>query len=77
MTTLSVNSESGYIDTIAAAKLMSVSVYTLQNWRSRGTGGPPCYKLSATKVVYDRAEVIAWVRQRRQVPAATQLAARV
>lgn len=64
-----------FIDTKAAAKLISLSYHTLQKWRSQGTDGPPYYPLGANKVVYDPEEVVAWMRKRRHVPAATQLAA--
>lgn len=64
-----------FIDTKSAAQLMSLSHHTLQKWRSQGTDGPPYYPLGGNKVVYDPEEVVAWMRKRRQVPAAAQLAA--
>jgi predicted DNA-binding transcriptional regulator AlpA len=64
-----------FIDTKTAAKLISMSPHTLQKWRSRGSDGPPFYPLGGNKVVYDPEEVVAWMRKRRHVPAATQLAA--
>lgn len=46
---------------------------TVEGERSRGTGGPPFYRIGRT-VRYRRSEVAAWLETRRHVPAATRLA---
>lgn len=62
-----------YVDERAASKVTGFSPITFQQWRSRGTGGPPYYKPGGKKVVYKLDELIEWVQQARFVPAATQL----
>lgn len=52
-------------DSTAAAGRIGLSRKTLENWRSLG-GGPPYYKLGG-RVVYDDAEVDAWLASRRRV----------
>lgn len=49
------------------AKFLHIAKRTLENWRALG-GGPPYYKLGPglrSKVVYSRAEVVAWVKNFR------------
>jgi hypothetical protein len=76
MTSLTVQEvDAEYVDEKAACKIIGFSVITLQQWRSRGTGGPPWYK-PGTKILYKRSELEAFMQQHRHVPAATQLAAR-
>lgn len=65
--------EAEYLDTKQAATFLGLSPYTLQSWRSRGMG-PPHYPVSGTRVHYKKAELEAWMQQRRKVPAAMQLA---
>jgi len=45
-----------YVD--EASKILSKSPITLQRWRSRGFGPPHSY--NGNKVVYRRADVLAW-----------------
>jgi hypothetical protein len=63
-----------YVDERTASKITGFSPITFQQWRSRGTGGPPYYKPNGKKVLYKLDELIDWVQQTRCVPAATQLA---
>jgi predicted DNA-binding transcriptional regulator AlpA len=51
-------------DTRAAAERIGLSDKTLNNWRSLGTG-PPYFKLGG-RIVYDDAEVDAWLAARRR-----------
>jgi predicted DNA-binding transcriptional regulator AlpA len=76
MNTTLVDADSRFVPTRTAAKIMGFSFFTLQKWRSEGSDGPPFYKVSGNRIVYDREEIIAWVQKHRHVPAATQLAAR-
>jgi hypothetical protein len=62
-----------YVDEHAAAKMTGFSVFTFQQWRSRGNGGPPFYKPNGKKVLYKVHELLAWIESARRVPAATQL----
>jgi predicted DNA-binding transcriptional regulator AlpA len=48
----------------AAAERIGLAPKTLDNWRSLGTG-PPFYKLGG-RIVYDDAEVDAWMAKRRR-----------
>jgi Helix-turn-helix domain len=50
-----------------AALLMRISVKTLANWRSSGSGGPPYHKLGS-RCVYRRDDVEAWLAARRVQP---------
>lgn len=79
MTIQSVDSiEPLYVDTRGAAKLTGLSVFTFEQWRSRGTGGPPYCPVGDGKkkrILYKVAELVAWVERRHSVPAVTKLAA--
>jgi len=46
---------------------------TVESERSRGTDGPPHYKVGK-RIRYRRTEVKAWLDARRVVPAAAKLA---
>jgi predicted DNA-binding transcriptional regulator AlpA len=54
------------LDETAAAARTGMAVKTLQNWRSRGVG-PPYYKLGG-RILYDEAELDAWLAQQRVAP---------
>ncbi len=51
-------------DTREQAKRIGIAGKTLDNWRSRGVG-PPHYKIGG-RVVYDDAEVDAWLQSCRR-----------
>lgn len=51
-------------DTRAQAERIGLAPKTLDNWRSTG-GGPPYYKIGG-RVLYDDAEVDAWLAARRR-----------
>jgi predicted DNA-binding transcriptional regulator AlpA len=53
-------------DTKGQAARLGVQPKTLDNWRSQDVG-PPYYKIGG-RVVYDDAEVDAWVAERRVNP---------
>jgi hypothetical protein len=55
------------LDQIAAAAHMGIAVKTLENWRIL-KAGPPYYKIG-NRVLYDSAELDAWLAERRVVPA--------
>lgn len=48
------------------AKILNRSTVTLERWR-RLRMGPPYYRI-AGRILYDRAEVLAWVAAQRQAP---------
>lgn len=50
------------MDEVAAE--FGVPIKTLRFWRYQGTGGPPSFKLGR-RVVYDRADVLAWYDAQR------------
>lgn len=54
------------VDTRTAAPLLGITPSTLENWRVLG-GGPPFHKLPGRfgKVLYDTADITAWLDQRR------------
>lgn len=47
-----------------AADFIGSSARTLQRWRGTGEG-PPYHRLGKRKVVYFRAELLAWLNGRR------------
>ena len=47
-----------------AADFMGSSARTLQRWRGTGEG-PPYRRLGKRKVMYSRAELLAWLNSRR------------
>jgi predicted DNA-binding transcriptional regulator AlpA len=47
------------ISTMAAAKLLGLSPSTLSKWRMKGTG--PEYIKVGTRVLYERADIAAWL----------------
>lgn len=53
-----------FITTAELAEWLRTSPATVRYWRSIGTG-PPSYKVGR-RVIYDRAEVDAWIDQKRQ-----------
>jgi predicted DNA-binding transcriptional regulator AlpA len=55
-------------DTKAAAERIGLKQKTFENWRCQGAG-PPFYKIGA-RVVYDDAEVDAWLESRRRTSTA-------
>lgn len=54
-------------DTREQASRIGIAAKTLDNWRSQRIG-PPHYKVGS-RVVYDDAEVDAWLAARRVDPA--------
>jgi hypothetical protein len=57
-------------DTRLAAERVGLKPKTLENWRCQGNG-PPFYKVGA-RVVYDDADVDAWMRARRRTSTSRQ-----
>lgn len=57
-------------DTKSAAEKMQLRPKTLENWRSRGFG-PAFLKLGA-RVVYDDADLDAWIASRRRTSTSQQ-----
>lgn len=53
------------LDERSAAERMGIRGKTLANWRSLG-GGPPFYKVGG-RIVYDHAEIDAWLATKRRV----------
>jgi hypothetical protein len=58
---------------IDQAARMGIKPKTLANWRSLGSG-PPFYKVGA-RVVYDDADVDAWLATRKRTSTTQQTAA--
>jgi predicted DNA-binding transcriptional regulator AlpA len=56
-----------------AAERIGLKQKTFENWRCNGNG-PPFYKIGS-RVVYDDAEVDAWLESRRRTSTAQQSAA--
>lgn len=48
-----------------SARLLSLSPRTLQAWRLRGNG-PPTVQVSARRIRYRRADLVAWIEARLQ-----------
>lgn len=63
-----------YINSAAVSKMTGLSKATLYSWSSRGTRGPPSYKIGTKLVMYKLAEVEAWMQGFRRVPSSVQLA---
>jgi excisionase family DNA binding protein len=51
-----------------AARLLAVDPRTLDKWRHEGAG--PVYRKHGRRVVYHRADLIAWSESRRRVSTA-------
>ncbi|MDK2973344.1 MAG: Helix-turn-helix domain [Candidatus Sumerlaeota bacterium] len=51
---------SPYLSTSEAAEVIRHSPATLTTWRCRRSDGPPFLKIGPRKVLYPRAELIAW-----------------
>lgn len=51
-----------------AAETLNRSIVTLERWR-RLRMGPPFYRV-AGRILYDRAEILAWVESHREAPGA-------
>lgn len=49
---------------VETAKILSVSVRTLERWRLEGTG--PVYRKFGKRVLYAHADLIEWADQRRR-----------
>lgn len=54
-----------------AAQLLSLSVKTLATWRSTGRHALPFIRCGA-RIRYQRAELVAWLTDRRHTPASPQ-----
>lgn len=52
-----------YVNDIELAGHLGIARITLRTWRTKGQG-PPFYKLGR-KVVYEMAEVAAWMKSQR------------
>lgn len=59
-------------DTKAAAERIGLKQKTFENWRCQGVG-PPFYKIS-TRVIYDDADVDAWLASRKRHSTSEQAA---
>lgn len=57
------------IDAAGLQEKYGISVHTWRHWRKRKIG-PPAYELNG-RVLYDPAEVDAWIRSRRTEPIAS------
>ena len=55
------------ITTKAAAELLCVGESTLRTWRMEHQG-PPFYRLSPRKVLYDEREIEAYLKTKRHDP---------
>jgi transposase-like protein len=49
----------------ALAKLLSVDVRTLADWRRRGKGPQHGWRLNVTTIVYPESEVLRWIDERK------------
>jgi excisionase family DNA binding protein len=59
-----------YLTTAEVAELLRAPVETVRFWRFRGDYGPPSFKIGR-RVLYDAADVEAWIAaQRNRLPAA-------
>jgi hypothetical protein len=54
------------VSTAQAARLIGLSVRTLETMRARG-GGPPFIKVTAKSVRYLRRDLVLWLESRRRV----------
>lgn len=57
--------ERTFLDTKAAAELLGLSSGTLENWRLQGAG-PVWRKHGRHRVLYSRAELLAWSEAQRR-----------
>jgi hypothetical protein len=53
-----------HYSTSQAARLLGYSPQTLRNWRHLGIG-PKYIPLNACRVVYDSAELLRWLEERK------------
>lgn len=63
-----------FLHTAQAAELLRLTEGTLRQWRCKGIG-PPYFKLHPGKrspVIYDREEVLNFIREGRVVPSCGQ-----
>lgn len=59
---------------VAAAKLLKLSIRTLQAWRCRGTG--PAFVRVGRAIRYRYSDLIAWVRSNTVQPSASLIGQR-
>lgn len=55
------------ISTKKAAEMLGVEAATLRSWRCSKTG-PPFSRLTARSVMYDEADILRYVAERRFLP---------
>jgi len=55
-----------------AAKMLGVSEWTLQNWRTTGAG-PPFVRIGERRIGYRRTDIDAWARARTFTSRADEL----
>jgi hypothetical protein len=58
-------SDSEFLLTVEAAKMLRLAAGTLQNWRVRGEG-PPFIRLGG-RVLYDRTALVDWARNQTTI----------
>jgi Helix-turn-helix domain len=58
------SSPSVFLTVVEAAALLRISEITLSRWRIQGCGPP--YRKFGRRVVYDRADLIAWADAQRK-----------
>lgn len=61
------------VDSQTASELLGIPEPTLRMWRCRQHNGPPFVRISKTKVVYNVADLRAWLEAKRVVPAHMQI----
>jgi hypothetical protein len=57
--------QSVFMTVIEAATVLRISPVTLSRWRVQGSG--PAYHKLGRRIVYSRADVIAWAESRRRL----------
>lgn len=56
-------------DTREAARYLGTTIRTMQTWRSKKSEkqGPAYIRMSRTKIVYEKRELDAWLRMRKEI----------
>lgn len=57
--------DAGCVDSEDVARILGVSVRTVEGWRSQGLG-PPWLVVTPRCVRYQRARLLEWIRRRHQ-----------
>ena len=61
---MTTSTESPYLTISEAAAYLRIAMPTLRSWRARGQGPPSL--LAGGRVLYDSAELDAWLRSERE-----------